>query len=50
MIKKEEIDQIIIAADLDSIKNAEIFAVAKDENVSVARSRMVIDNLFDGSL
>jgi hypothetical protein len=49
VIHKEKIDQIIIAADLDSTKNAEIFAVAKDENVSVARSRMVLDNLFDGS-
>jgi UDP-N-acetylmuramyl pentapeptide phosphotransferase/UDP-N-acetylglucosamine-1-phosphate transferase len=45
IIHKEKIDQVIITADLDSAKRAELFAAAKAANVSVVRFRTVIDNI-----
>jgi FlaA1/EpsC-like NDP-sugar epimerase len=50
IIHKEKIDQVVITADLDSLKNAELIATAKDENVSVVRFRTVVDNLIGQSV
>jgi len=45
LIHEEEIDEIILTVDLDLKSEEDLLAIAKEENVSVVRSRMVLEKV-----